>query len=689
MPWSTRGQYCAYCKSYLNSGNLSRHLETCARFDGRFSVDRAKDALELEQKHKAKYTTKYVLSRSEVYEIIGEFVGHTLTNSMGQEMLEKAGHRLIGSAGELDPTDITSLQETDLEVYSREGKLLHDDVDGTFTDGERSSRAGGKGKRLLQTTTEEENAIGAKVRKFKVDPNQKPSIVNGNSSVEDTSTHDQYAPLFPSMKLIVDGYAFLNENLGDLSLFQRPSDKDFRDVTAFIMCMLLHEKTHMPRLCQKMTLSDVLNPRITSSGAREIVVHKISPGGAEEVISIGKELHDFLLKYNVAMRGQMEGDEDPCNSNFFRNTKGKSFDYGIGKDIARFKDKYDINIGLKRDELSTARQKKEQFMLVDKFVCNELTVKYPFVSETPTLKDIEKEINIMTTTEWDSVRKKEYSSWLNLANYTNISKCILDRWIYCNQEAIGRRALAMYRERPGDAEIKRLTEEYNLYKLSQTKMASLWKPPMGRMKRQTSTTSTGKMPKHKLADAEVCQKVCQSNSAQNDLLQHIENQDWPNLIIGQVADRGRVVRATKIIEKGIYVCNFDGVVLEPDACKAFLENAEVHSDNPSLGRTEYCMIFKFDGRKYGKPCGKWMINANDEPEEVGLKISFGRLISHCRRHPNLKLVHLTIKGNPYVLLETTKKILPGEELMYDYGDRSCGLEDFMKHKNCICFKCCS
>ena len=445
----------------------------------------------------------------------------------------------------------------------------------------------------------------------------------------------------------------------------------------------------MPRLCQKMTLSDVLNPRITSSGAREIVVHKISPGGAEEVISIGKELHDFLLKYNVAMRGQMEGDEDPCNSNFFRNTKGKSFDYGIGKDIARFKDKYDINIGLKRDELGTARQKKEQFMLVDKFVCNELTVKYPFVSETPTLKDIEKEINIMTTTEWDSVRKKEYSSWLNLANYTNISKCILDRWIYCNQEAIGRRALAMYRERPGDAEIKRLTEEYNLYKLSQTKMASLWKPPMGRMKRQTSTTSTGKMPKHKLADAEVCQEVCQSNSAQNDLLQHIENQDWPNLIIGQVADRGRVVRATKILEKGIYVCNFDGVVLEPEACKAFLENAEAHSDNPSLGRTEYCMIFKFDGRKYGKPCGKWMINANNEPEAVGLKKSFGRLISHCRRHPNLKLVHLAIKGNPYVLLETTKRILPGQELMYDYGDRASGLEDFMKHKNCICFKCCS
>ena len=390
----------------------------------------------------------------------------------------------------------------------------------------------------------------------------------------------------------------------------------------------------------------------------------------------------FLLKYNVAMRGQLEGDDDPCNSNFFRNTKGKSFDYGVGKDIAQFKEKYDNNIGLKRDEFSAARQKKEQFMLVVNFVVNELTVKYPFVSETPTLKDIEKEI-IIVTTKWDSVGKKEYSSWQNLANYTDISKCILDRWINCNQEAIARRALAMYRERPGEAEIKRLTEEYNLYKITQMKMASLWKPPMVRMKRHTST---GKMPKHKLADAEVCQEVCQAESAQNDL--HMENQDWPNLIIGQVADRGRVVRATKIIEKGIYVCNFDRLVLEPDACKAFLENAEAHSDDPELGRTKYCMIFKFDGRNYGKPCGKWMINANNEPEAVGLNKSFGRLISHCRRHPNLKLVHLAMKGSPYVLLESTKIIVPGEELMYNYGDRATGLEDFMTHKNCICFKCC-
>ena len=241
------------------------------------------------------------------------------------------------------------------------------------------------------------------------------------------------------------------QNAGDVTPFHRPSEKDFRDVTAFIMCTLLHEKIPMPRLCQKMTLSDVLNPRITSTWAREI-------GGPEEVISVGKEFHDFILKYNVAMRGPMEGDDKPCTSNFFLNTKGKSFDYGIGKDISRFKEKYDIIIGLKQYEVnvqmegapsntSAARQKKEQFMLVYNFVFNSLTVKYPFINETPTLKDIENEI-LRVTTECDLVANKEYCLWPNLADHTIISKSISDRWIYCNQEEIARRAVAMYREPP-------------------------------------------------------------------------------------------------------------------------------------------------------------------------------------------------------------------------------------------------
>ena len=80
---------------------------------------------------------------------------------------------------------------------------------------------------------------------------------------------------------------------------------------------------------------------------------------------------------------------------------------------------------------SAARPKKEQFMLVDNFLFNILTVKYPFVNETPTLKDIENEILRMTT-EFDRVANKEYRSWHYLADYTSISKSVLDRWIYSN-----------------------------------------------------------------------------------------------------------------------------------------------------------------------------------------------------------------------------------------------------------------
>ena len=172
------------------------------------------------------------------------------------------------------------------------------------------------------------------------------------------------------------------------------------------------------------------------------------------------------------------------------------------------------------------------------------------------------------TTECDRVANKGYRSWHNLAVYTSISKSVLDRRIYCNQEEIARRAVAMYRVLSSDVNIKTLIEENKLYKITPMKMANLWKPPSVRMKRHTSA---GKMPKSNVAETEVLKEASESNPALNNLLQHIENQDCHNLIIGHVADRVRVVRATKIIEKGTYVCNFDKLVLEPDACKAFFK----------------------------------------------------------------------------------------------------------------------
>ena len=111
MPWTARGQYCGYCTSYLSSGNLVRHLDTCARFDGRFSADMSKAAFESEQKHMANYTKKYVLSGSEVNDIAGEFVGHKLTISMVKMILEKAGHRIVDAAESVNKILVSSGME--------------------------------------------------------------------------------------------------------------------------------------------------------------------------------------------------------------------------------------------------------------------------------------------------------------------------------------------------------------------------------------------------------------------------------------------------------------------------------------------------------------------------------------------------------------------------------------------------
>ena len=208
-------------------------------------------------------------------------------------------------------------------------------------------------------------------------------------------------------------YLKMNENAGDVTPFIRPSERDFRDVSAFSMCVLLHEKKHMPRICQNMKLSDVINPRITSSGAREIEVN--TTGGNNELISVSKEFHDLTcIQYCHA--GEMDGDNNPCTSHFFRNTKGKCFCYGIGKAITRFREKY--MLGLHKNESNSEdskvsdhhetplglklgvagsdaeNQKKTQTRLVDNFVCNVLSQKYPFMNEPLIVKQIEKVVEI-------------------------------------------------------------------------------------------------------------------------------------------------------------------------------------------------------------------------------------------------------------------------------------------------------
>ena len=336
MPWTARGQFCMYCKRYLSMGNLSRHLDVCLSFEGRLSKDKAKEALVLEQMKKASYFRKYALTCFEVKEILDEFVGKELTTHMGELILQKAGHRMVKSehfdtmepAADVSLTHLsvplTDTADTDEEIGVKNTaakKLTPLKLSKSRTDSRTSNEVELHAlcavncekravKRILDNTTEANSFPKnvAKIRKESEDDKTENCLRSDISKcVQPTSTavcieETEYADLFPYTKEIVHRYSKMNENAGDVAPFIRPSERDFRDVSALLMCVLLHEKKHMPMICQNMKLSDVINPRITSSGAREIEVN--TRGGNNELISVTKEFHDFILAYNVAMRGE-------------------------------------------------------------------------------------------------------------------------------------------------------------------------------------------------------------------------------------------------------------------------------------------------------------------------------------------------------------------------------------------------
>ena len=96
-----------------------------------------------------------------------------------------------------------------------------------------------------------------------------------------------------------------------------------------------------------------------------------------------------------------------------------------------------------------------------------------------------------------------------------------------------------------------------------------------------------------------------------------------------------MIVASTPIGKNTVVCNYDCLLLEPIEAKAFEKEADAHWDDPEKGKLEYCYFFEHDGKPDGKSKGKWLINANNDPQDVGLLLSFGRLITHSSRHPNL------------------------------------------------------
>ncbi|CAJ1070076.1 N-lysine methyltransferase KMT5A-A [Xyrichtys novacula] len=118
-----------------------------------------------------------------------------------------------------------------------------------------------------------------------------------------------------------------------------------------------------------------------------------------------------------------------------------------------------------------------------------------------------------------------------------------------------------------------------------------------------------------------------------------------------IEGKGRGVFATRCFQKGKYVVEYHGDLLQiNDAKKREAEYAQ----NPATG----CYMYYFQYL-----CKTYCVDATKETGRLG------RLINHSKTGNCQTKLH-DINGVPHLILVASRNIDEGEELLYDYGDRS-------------------
>lgn len=118
-----------------------------------------------------------------------------------------------------------------------------------------------------------------------------------------------------------------------------------------------------------------------------------------------------------------------------------------------------------------------------------------------------------------------------------------------------------------------------------------------------------------------------------------------------IEGKGRAVFATRSFQKGEYVVEYHGDLLQTtDAKKREAEYAQ----NPATG----CYMYYFQYL-----CKTYCVDATKETGRMG------RLINHSKNGNCQTKLH-DINGVPHLILVASRDIDEGEELLYDYGDRS-------------------
>lgn len=117
-------------------------------------------------------------------------------------------------------------------------------------------------------------------------------------------------------------------------------------------------------------------------------------------------------------------------------------------------------------------------------------------------------------------------------------------------------------------------------------------------------------------------------------------------------DKGRGVVASKDFTKGQFVVEYSGDLIDIVEAKV---REELYAQNENAGC--YMYYFKHNDIQY----------CIDATKETG---RLGRLVNHSRSNPNLVTKTILVDKKPRLVLIAKDDIKRGQEVLYDYGDRS-------------------
>ncbi|XP_060064578.1 N-lysine methyltransferase KMT5A-like [Ylistrum balloti] len=137
-----------------------------------------------------------------------------------------------------------------------------------------------------------------------------------------------------------------------------------------------------------------------------------------------------------------------------------------------------------------------------------------------------------------------------------------------------------------------------------------------------------------------------------DIEDKILNKKEEGLKIVEMENKGRGIVSTKAFKRGDFVVEYAGDLIALSDAK---EKERIYSENPETG----CYMYYFHHKN-----NSYCIDATAESGRLG------RLINHSRTAANCRTKLVEVNNKPYLTLVAARDIHLGEELLYDYGDRS-------------------